>query len=160
MQKQENQHNSDSLQKRKHGGSNWSQKQPISGTITKEEEEAVETLYTLVGMFPDNDKIDNKGELVGKSSESKPSTLPEARESPAPTLDLVLWPGLSSTGLLGTGIHGPSFHSSAKTQAWLDNATGTTGPSSFGNGVSTKKVSRVTVHKKQSWKRCAAQMFT
>ncbi|RVW12748.1 hypothetical protein CK203_111112 [Vitis vinifera] len=85
-------------------------------------------------MFPDNDKTDNK--------------------------DLVLWPGLSSTGLLGTGIHGPSFHSSAKNQAWLDNATGTTGPSSFGNGVSTKKVSRVTVHKKQSWKRCAAQMFT
>eukprot|EP00261_Vitis_vinifera_P016825 XP_010646176.1 PREDICTED: uncharacterized protein LOC104878102 [Vitis vinifera] len=111
-------------------------------------------------MFPDNDKTDNKGELVGESSESKPSTLPEARESPAPTLDLVLWPGLSSTGLLGTGIHGPSFHSSAKNQAWLDNATGTTGPSSFGNGVSTKKVSRVTVHKKQSWKRCAAQMFT
>ena len=32
------------------------------------------------------------------------------------------------------------FSSSAKTQAWLDNATGTTGPSSFGNGVSTKKV--------------------
>ena len=32
------------------------------------------------------------------------------------------------------------FSSSAKTQAWLDNATGTTGPSSFGNGVSTEKV--------------------
>ncbi|RVW86465.1 hypothetical protein CK203_042216 [Vitis vinifera] len=160
MQKQENQHNSDSLQKRKHGGSNWSQKQPISRSITKEEEEAVETLYTLVGMFPDNDKTDKKGELVGESSESKPSTLPEARESPAPTLDLVLWPGSSSTGSLGTAIYGPSLHSSAKTQAWLDNATGTTGPSSFGNGVSTEKVSRVTVHKKQSWKRCAAQMFT
>ncbi|CBI29420.3 unnamed protein product, partial [Vitis vinifera] len=37
-------------------------------------------------MFPDNDKTDNKGELVGESSESRPSTLPEARESPAPTL--------------------------------------------------------------------------
>ncbi|KAL6339995.1 hypothetical protein AAG906_038830 [Vitis piasezkii] len=55
----------------------WSQKQPISGSITKEEEEAVETLYTL-------------GELVGESSESKHSTLPEARESPAPALGLFL----------------------------------------------------------------------
>ncbi|KAJ9701191.1 hypothetical protein PVL29_006507 [Vitis rotundifolia] len=104
MQKQENQHNSDSLQKRseeeviqpkqlklalltqipvlsplihtrglhyKYGGSDWSQKQPMSGSITKEEEEAVETLYTLVGIFPDNDKTDNKSELVGESSESK-----------------------------------------------------------------------------------------
>ena len=50
----------------------------------------METLYTLVGMFPDNDKTDKKGELVGESSESKPSTLPEARESPAPTLGLLL----------------------------------------------------------------------
>ena len=50
----------------------------------------METLYTLVGMFPDNNKTDKKGELVGESSESKPSTLPEARESPAPTLGLFL----------------------------------------------------------------------
>ena len=74
----------------KHGGSDWSQKQPISGSITKEEEEAVETLYTLVGMFPNSDKTDNTGELVGESSESKHSTLPEARESPAPALGLFL----------------------------------------------------------------------
>ncbi|CBI19860.3 unnamed protein product, partial [Vitis vinifera] len=269
----------------KHGGSDWSQKQPISGPITKEEEEAVESLYALAGMFPDNDKTDNKGELVGESSESKPLTLPEEGESPAPALvseedskcltgageaanplsnslgetvekvkslkeptvqeqgniptgeqehtgsdgsvpqvnirtipslskgevadeklvlrsvkfdvpyeqsldtglmklkqqeapipetkpeieqqhtikdsrknDLVLWPGLSSTGSIGTAIHGLPLHSSAKTQAWLDNATGTTGPSSFGNGVSTEKVSRVMVHKKQPWKRCAAHV--
>ena len=50
----------------------------------------METLYILVGMFPNNDKMDNKGELVDESSESKPSTLPEARESPAPTLGLFL----------------------------------------------------------------------
>ena len=50
----------------------------------------METLYTLVGMFPDNDKTDNKGELVGESSESKPLTLPEEGESPAPALGLFL----------------------------------------------------------------------
>ncbi|CBI35616.3 unnamed protein product, partial [Vitis vinifera] len=37
-------------------------------------------------MFPNSDKTDNKGKLVGESSESKHSTLPEARESPAPAL--------------------------------------------------------------------------
>ena len=41
-------------------------------------------------MFPDNDKTDNKGELVGESSESKPLTLPEEGESPAPALGLFL----------------------------------------------------------------------
>ena len=41
---------------------------------------------------PSQDQLpkDKKGELVGESSESKPSTLPEARESPAPTLGLLL----------------------------------------------------------------------
>ncbi|KAJ9697374.1 hypothetical protein PVL29_009270 [Vitis rotundifolia] len=94
MQKQENQHNSDSLQKRKHGGSNWSQKQPISGTITKEEEEAVETLYTLVGISSIMARL-----VINRV-----------------TWDSNSWPFLA--------------------------------------------VSRVTVHKKQSWKRCAAHMFT
>ena len=40
----------------------------------------METLYTLVGMFPNSDKTDNTGELVAESSESKHSTLPEARD--------------------------------------------------------------------------------
>ncbi|KAJ9697381.1 hypothetical protein PVL29_009274 [Vitis rotundifolia] len=98
MQKQENQHNSDSLQKRiiqpkqlklallaqipvlsplthirglhnKHCGSDWSQKQPISGSITKEEE-AVETLYTLVGMFPNNDKTIRVNWLANHQNQS------------------------------------------------------------------------------------------
>lgn len=46
----------------------------------------MESLYALAGMFPDNDKTENKGELAGESTESKPSALPEARESPAPAL--------------------------------------------------------------------------
>ncbi|XP_057973141.1 uncharacterized protein LOC131161411 [Malania oleifera] len=51
----------------------------ISGPITKDEEEVVETLYALAGMFPDNDTTD-KSKLEGE-----PSTLPNAaRESSLP----------------------------------------------------------------------------
>ena len=50
----------------------------------------METLYALAGMFPDNDKTHDKGELIAESTESKPSTVTEAMESPAPTLGLFL----------------------------------------------------------------------
>ncbi|KAA8528745.1 hypothetical protein F0562_036100 [Nyssa sinensis] len=48
----------------------------IAGPITKDEEEVVETLYALVGMFTNNDKT-SKTDLDGELSEAKSSALPE-----------------------------------------------------------------------------------
>ncbi|GLT92011.1 hypothetical protein SLE2022_098700 [Rubroshorea leprosula] len=58
----------------------WSRKLSVSGPITKDEEEVVETLYALAGMFPDNDTVD-KNKLDGESLEGKPSAPQEMVES-------------------------------------------------------------------------------
>ncbi|XP_062164014.1 uncharacterized protein LOC133870807 isoform X2 [Alnus glutinosa] len=60
--------------------------QTLSGPITKDEEEVVETLYALAGMFPSND-VNEKSKLDGESMEEKPSALPESRESTMPSLE-------------------------------------------------------------------------
>ncbi|XP_042507060.1 uncharacterized protein LOC122083362 isoform X2 [Macadamia integrifolia] len=63
------------------GGSDGYLKHPISGPITKDEEEVVETLYALARMVPDNPvghQVDDK------TSETKSSSLPEAKESSVP----------------------------------------------------------------------------
>ncbi|KAJ0086442.1 hypothetical protein Patl1_09549 [Pistacia atlantica] len=64
----------------KQGSSEWTPKQAI-GSITKDEEEVVETLYALAEMFSDNDTT-NKNKLENSPSEAKPPALPECRESP------------------------------------------------------------------------------
>ncbi|XP_031283155.1 uncharacterized protein LOC116141822 [Pistacia vera] len=64
----------------KQGSSDWTPKQAV-GSITKDEEEVVETLYALAEMFSDNDTT-NKNKLENSPSEAKPPALPECRESP------------------------------------------------------------------------------
>ncbi|KAK8551783.1 hypothetical protein V6N13_120216 [Hibiscus sabdariffa] len=73
-------HRKDDLKKQKlnlkQGESDWSNKSTVSGSITKDEEEVVETLYALAGMFPDGDSME-KNKMNGETIEVKPSAPPE-----------------------------------------------------------------------------------
>lgn len=62
------------------GGSDWSPGQAVSGPITKDEEEVVETLYSLASMFPLNDTY-AKSKLATCCSQEKNSSSPKDRES-------------------------------------------------------------------------------
>ncbi|KAJ6998798.1 hypothetical protein NC653_014836 [Populus alba x Populus x berolinensis] len=55
----------------------WSRKQSVCGPITKDEEEVVETLYSLAGMFADNEEPKNDCKLDNTSLDASPSTLQE-----------------------------------------------------------------------------------
>lgn len=66
---------------KKQGGSH---SQTESGPITKDEEEVVETLYALAGMFPNNVASD-KPNLDPECLEVDPSGLPEPKETHMPT---------------------------------------------------------------------------
>lgn len=68
----------------KQGSSDWSQKEVI-GPITKDEEEVVETLYAMAGMFPENDS-ENKSKLESAPSEAKPPALQEHMETCTPAV--------------------------------------------------------------------------
>ncbi|XWS20958.1 hypothetical protein CRYUN_Cryun30bG0014100 [Craigia yunnanensis] len=261
----------------KQGDSDWSRKATDSGPITKDEEEVVETLYALAGMFPDGDSMD-KNKLSGDSIEVKSSAPPETVESPVTAIEdessneaakinslnetttqdqpdlpdskkphmepessisqmrlnttipslaksepdaekssctpgnfhvlseqsletglkqpkqqvtnllerkpekafgvtsiesqiaqhhilkeprkngLALWPGLSSTMLLGAWSPGSSQSSAAKIPAWLDAAIYGPRTCSLEYGSSTEKVSKVTMDRK-SMKRCTAHVY-
>ncbi|KAK9023127.1 hypothetical protein V6N11_003356 [Hibiscus sabdariffa] len=73
-------HRKDDLKKQKlnlkQGESDWSSKSTVSGSITKDEEEVVETLYALAGMFPEGDSMD-KNKMNGETIQVKPSAPPE-----------------------------------------------------------------------------------
>lgn len=69
--------------KMKQGSSDWSSNQAISVTISKDEEEVVETLYALAGMLSNNTSKD----LESQSSEAKASALPEAMEESTPRFE-------------------------------------------------------------------------
>ncbi|XP_022769167.1 uncharacterized protein LOC111312805 isoform X2 [Durio zibethinus] len=71
----------------KQGESDWSRKGTVSGPITKDEEEVVETLYALAGMFPEGDSMD-KNKLSGESMEVKSSAPLETSESPVTTREV------------------------------------------------------------------------
>ncbi|XVF63690.1 hypothetical protein PTKIN_Ptkin09bG0107200 [Pterospermum kingtungense] len=71
----------------KQGESDWSRKATVSGLITKDEEEVVETLYALAGMFPDGDLLD-KNKLSGESLEVKSLPPPETVESPVTVIEV------------------------------------------------------------------------
>ncbi|XP_043809347.1 uncharacterized protein LOC110606018 isoform X2 [Manihot esculenta] len=75
-----------SKQNLKQGSPNWSLKHIVGGPITKDEEEVVETLYALAGMFP-NIEADRSNNLDGVSSEASPSALQEASERLEPKLE-------------------------------------------------------------------------
>ncbi|XWS25904.1 hypothetical protein CRYUN_Cryun27aG0107400 [Craigia yunnanensis] len=70
----------------KQGESDWSRKATVSGPITKDEEEVVETLYALAGMFLDEDSMD-KNKLSGEAIEVKSSAPPETVESPVTAIE-------------------------------------------------------------------------
>ncbi|XP_022756621.1 uncharacterized protein LOC111304309 [Durio zibethinus] len=71
----------------KQGESDRSTKATVSGPITKDEEEVVETLYALAGMFPDGESMD-KNKLSGESIEVKSSAPPETVESPVSAIEV------------------------------------------------------------------------
>ncbi|KAL9445872.1 hypothetical protein AB3S75_013703 [Citrus x aurantiifolia] len=89
----------------KQGSSDWSQKEVI-GPITKDEEEVVETLYAMAGMFPENDSLNNS-KLESAPSEAKPPALREHRESCTPAVK-VTKEELGSTFPLRTSEAAPS----------------------------------------------------
>ncbi|XP_006473653.2 uncharacterized protein LOC102627061 isoform X3 [Citrus sinensis] len=89
----------------KQGSSDWSQKEVI-GPITKDEEEVVETLYAMAGMFPENDSVNNS-KLESAPSEAKPPALQEHRESCTPAVK-VTEEELGSTFPLRTSEAAPS----------------------------------------------------
>ncbi|KDO84854.1 hypothetical protein CISIN_1g003719mg [Citrus sinensis] len=89
----------------KQGSSDWSQKEVI-GPITKDEEEVVETLYAMAGMFPENDSVNNS-KLESSPSEAKPPALREHRESCTPAVK-VTEEELGSTFPLRTSEAAPS----------------------------------------------------
>lgn len=71
---------------KKQGGSDRSLRETVSGDITKDEEEVVETLYALAGLFPNNDANDNS-KLDTESLDANPSALPESKETPTPAFE-------------------------------------------------------------------------
>ncbi|VVA22426.1 PREDICTED: CISIN_1g003719mg [Prunus dulcis] len=71
----------------KQGGSDRSLRETVSGDITKDEEEVVETLYALAGLFPNNDANDNS-KLDTESLDANPSALPESKETPTPAFEV------------------------------------------------------------------------
>ncbi|XP_044511292.1 uncharacterized protein LOC123229502 isoform X2 [Mangifera indica] len=89
----------------KQGGLDWTTKQAL-GSITKDEEEVVETLYALAEMFSDNDTTD-KNKLENSPSEAKHPALPECRESPTTAFE-VSTEDLSSTCPMRTSEAAPS----------------------------------------------------
>ncbi|KAF3446778.1 hypothetical protein FNV43_RR11958 [Rhamnella rubrinervis] len=74
--------------------------QTISGPITKDEEEVVETLYALAGMFPYNVESD-KSKLDSEYLETDPAALAEPKETHTPVLEAVK-DNLNSIGPLTT----------------------------------------------------------
>ncbi|XP_034919607.1 uncharacterized protein [Populus alba] len=70
-------------------GPDWSSKQSVCGPITKDEEEVVETLYSLAGMFANNEEPKNECKLGNASLDTSPSTLQERSESDPPNIEAV-----------------------------------------------------------------------
>ncbi|KAF7829574.1 uncharacterized protein G2W53_011907 [Senna tora] len=64
---------------KKQGSTNWSPITTVSGPITKDEEEVVETLYALAGMFPHNCS-NSRRPLVGESLPESSSVLQVLQE--------------------------------------------------------------------------------
>ncbi|KAK2452267.1 hypothetical protein QL285_000075 [Trifolium repens] len=64
---------------------NWSQREEVSSSITKDEEEVAETLYTLAAMFPHSDSISKK--LDGESLIENSSILQDMKENANSTLE-------------------------------------------------------------------------
>ncbi|XVE94566.1 hypothetical protein REPUB_Repub02eG0020000 [Reevesia pubescens] len=68
--------------------SDKSRKETVSGPITKDEEEVVETLYALAGMFPDSDSMDKKKLSGNGESIEVKSSAPQTVESPVTALEV------------------------------------------------------------------------
>ncbi|XVE69739.1 hypothetical protein DITRI_Ditri10aG0015300 [Diplodiscus trichospermus] len=70
----------------KQGESDWSRKATDSGPISKDEEEVVETLYALAGMFSAGGSVD-KNKLTDEPIEEKSSAHPETVEGPVTAIE-------------------------------------------------------------------------
>ncbi|XP_061355831.1 uncharacterized protein LOC133300326 isoform X2 [Gastrolobium bilobum] len=68
-------------------GADWSPREGVSGPITKDEEEVVETLYALAGMFPNKGSNHNSRELHGESLQENSSVLQYLEENPNAALE-------------------------------------------------------------------------
>ncbi|GAU26840.1 hypothetical protein TSUD_02420, partial [Trifolium subterraneum] len=64
---------------------NWSQREVVSTSITKDEEEVAETLYTMAAMFPHSDSISKK--LDGESLIENSSVSRDMKENANATLE-------------------------------------------------------------------------
>lgn len=64
-----------------------SPKETVSGPITKDEEEVVETLYALAGLVFPNNEANGNGKVESETLDANASALPESRNSPAPAVE-------------------------------------------------------------------------
>lgn len=78
---------------KKQGSSDRSPKEAVSGSITKEEEEVVETLYALAGLVFPNNEANCNSKRGSEYLDANASALPESKNSPTP-------PGLVHYSLL------------------------------------------------------------
>lgn len=169
--------------------SRGSPEEAVVGPITKEEEEVVQTLYALAGMFPDNDKANDKTILKEKTSEKKFLVLPVPKDEDCklicPTISTskleghpekmlpnkqlpmeldnsiprVNLPMISAFSKDDSTIERLSCKSMAKLPAWLVNATCATQPCSSESAGLTEKDYTVLADRKKSWKTCSAHVY-
>ncbi|XP_062020505.1 uncharacterized protein LOC133736911 isoform X2 [Rosa rugosa] len=65
-----------------------SPKKTVSGPITKDEEEVVETLYALAGLVFPNNEANGNGKVESETLDANASALPESKNSPAPAVEV------------------------------------------------------------------------
>ncbi|XP_040364687.1 uncharacterized protein LOC112171858 isoform X3 [Rosa chinensis] len=65
-----------------------SPKETVSGPITKDEEEVVETLYALAGLVFPNNEANGNGKVESETLDANASALPESKNSPAPAVEV------------------------------------------------------------------------
>ncbi|XP_027353828.1 uncharacterized protein LOC113864389 isoform X2 [Abrus precatorius] len=88
----------DSIKKsRKRRSKDWSTREVLSGPITKDEEEVVETLYALAGMFPDNGSS-SRTEQDGESLPVNSTVLPDQVENHSANATITIEASVSTTG--------------------------------------------------------------
>ncbi|KAK9946940.1 hypothetical protein M0R45_012379 [Rubus argutus] len=96
----------------KQGSPDRSPKEALSGSITKEEEEVVETLYALAGLVFPNNEANGNSKRGSESLDANASALPESKNSPTPPVgDVKLDPVFPCRA---TSSSSPSFVGVAK----------------------------------------------
>nr|XP_011459115.1 PREDICTED: uncharacterized protein LOC101310091 isoform X2 [Fragaria vesca subsp. vesca] len=65
-----------------------SHKETVSGPITKDEEEVVETLYALAGLVFPNNEANGNSKVDSEAFDANTSALPESKNSPKPAVEV------------------------------------------------------------------------